>query len=51
MMRAICGALVLLLLASCAPTPVDNGPLTPIPEEKSNPLVLPQTQDPNGGAS
>ncbi len=51
MMRVLLGVFTLLVLASCAPTPVDNGPLTPIPEPRTNPLVLPPAQDPNGGAS
>ncbi len=41
----------LVALTACAPKPEDDGPLTPIPEPKTNPLVVPQTQDPNGGAS
>ena len=43
--------LACLLLASCAPPP-DTGPLTPLPAlERTNPLVTPAGQDPNGGAS
>ena len=51
MMRAICAALLLAMIAGCAPKPQDDGPLTPILEPKANPLVLPPAQDPNGGAS
>lgn len=48
MMRAM---ILVLTLASCAPKPQDDGPLTPILQPKANPLVLPPAQDPNGGAS
>ena len=52
MRRALLAAMVLAALAACAPRPADDDPLTPIRElTPTNPLVMPQNQDPNGGAN